>query len=201
MADWQEQHDSLKGTVTDLAAKMDRVLEMLANQNQSQPPPVISEGTSNRDAANVTWPPFGLPPGYKPPVYVVNGAPPPASNVENQAEVAMGQPGATVTQESPEDNREAYHSPELINEEPKLSSAIPQLEEARQKFKAIEDRLKSLEGGVDSLDFADMCLVPDLVIPPKFKVPEFEKYKGLSCLRNHLIMYSRKWLLMPTMTS
>ncbi|KAK2435570.1 hypothetical protein QL285_020617 [Trifolium repens] len=37
-----------------------------------------------------------------------------------------------------------------------------------------------------------MCLVPDLVLPPKFKVPEFEKYMGLSCPKNHLIMYSRK---------
>ncbi|KAK2435524.1 hypothetical protein QL285_020577 [Trifolium repens] len=49
-----------------------------------------------------------------------------------------------------------------------------------------------MEGGSDSLDFSDMCLVPDLVIPSKFKAPEFEKYKGLSCPRNHLIMYSRK---------
>jgi hypothetical protein len=49
-----------------------------------------------------------------------------------------------------------------------------------------------MEGDVDLLDFANMCLVPDLVIPPKFKVIEFEKYKGLSCLKNHLIMYSRK---------
>jgi hypothetical protein len=37
-----------------------------------------------------------------------------------------------------------------------------------------------------------MCLVPDLVLPPKFKVPEFEKYMGLSCPKNHLIMYNRK---------
>jgi hypothetical protein len=37
-----------------------------------------------------------------------------------------------------------------------------------------------------------MYLVPDLVLPPKYKDPEFEKYKGLSCPRSHLIMYSRK---------
>ena len=38
----------------------------------------------------------------------------------------------------------------------------------------------------------EMGLVPDVVNPPKFKVPEFEKYKGLTCPRNHLRMYCRK---------
>lgn len=37
-----------------------------------------------------------------------------------------------------------------------------------------------------------MCLVPDVVIPPKFKVSDFEKYKGLNCPRNHLRMFCRK---------
>jgi len=32
----------------------------------------------------------------------------------------------------------------------------------------------------------------DIVIPPKFKVPEFEKYKGASCPQNHLTMYCKK---------
>jgi len=30
------------------------------------------------------------------------------------------------------------------------------------------------------------------VIPPKFKVPDFEKHKGNTCPRSHLIMYARK---------
>ena len=30
------------------------------------------------------------------------------------------------------------------------------------------------------------------MIPPKFKVPEFEKYKGFNCSKSHLIMYCRK---------
>jgi len=38
-------------------------------------------------------------------------------------------------------------------------------------------------------DAAGLCLVSDVVIPPKFKVPEFEKYKGATCPKNHLIMY------------
>ena len=39
---------------------------------------------------------------------------------------------------------------------------------------------------------AELCLVPNVVIPPKFKVPDFDKYKGTTCPKNHLKMYCRK---------
>ena len=35
----------------------------------------------------------------------------------------------------------------------------------------------------------DLCLVPDVIIPPKFKVPDFDKYKGTTCHKSHLKMY------------
>ena len=37
-----------------------------------------------------------------------------------------------------------------------------------------------------------MSLVPDLVLTPKFKMPEFEKYNGMKCLSTHLFMFCRK---------
>ena len=58
----------------------------------------------------------------------------------------------------------------------------------------MEERLCAIEGG-KSYVFANMvelCLVPDVVIPPKFKVSNFDKYKGTSCPMNHLKMYCRK---------
>ena len=39
---------------------------------------------------------------------------------------------------------------------------------------------------------ATMCLVLGVVIPPKFKVPEFDKYKGVICPETHLRSYCRK---------
>ena len=39
---------------------------------------------------------------------------------------------------------------------------------------------------------ADLCLVLDVVIPQKFKVPNFDKYKGMTCPKNHLKMYCLK---------
>lgn len=42
------------------------------------------------------------------------------------------------------------------------------------------------------LDAYDMSLVPDVTKPPKFKVPDFERYNGLSCPRNHLVTFCQK---------
>lgn len=38
----------------------------------------------------------------------------------------------------------------------------------------------------------DLCLVPNVKIPIKFKVPYFEKYKGNFYPKSHLTMYFRK---------
>ncbi|MCH80909.1 gag-protease polyprotein, partial [Trifolium medium] len=71
-------------------------------------------------------------------------------------------------------------------------NAHPDVESA-QMYRALEERLKAVEGfsayGADTLD---ICLVPDVVIPLKYKVPDFEKYKGIRYPRNHLRMLCRK---------
>ena len=38
----------------------------------------------------------------------------------------------------------------------------------------------------------ELCLVPDVIIPPKLKVSDFDKYKGTTCTKNHLKMYFQK---------
>ena len=38
----------------------------------------------------------------------------------------------------------------------------------------------------------DLCLIPGVVLPPKFKVPDFDKYRGVTCPKSHLTMYCRK---------
>ena len=43
-----------------------------------------------------------------------------------------------------------------------------------------------------SVDFRDLSLVPNVVIPPKFKMPKFEKYDGIKCPENHLATYCNK---------
>ena len=53
----------------------------------------------------------------------------------------------------------------------------------KEKFDHIEERLRAIEGGRDYAftDMEELCLVPDVVIPLKFKVPDFDKYKGTTC--------------------
>jgi len=53
--------------------------------------------------------------------------------------------------------------------------------------------MKSLQGKeIFGKDAYDLCLVSNIQIPHKFKVPDFEKYKGNSCPKDHLVMYARK---------
>ncbi|KAK2422384.1 hypothetical protein QL285_032921 [Trifolium repens] len=148
MENLQEQHNDLKGEVAQLAAKMDQVLEMLANR--SRPPPLVNEETATTEPANVAWPTFGLPPGYTPPGYVpladgVAFVPPLVNNTENQAGTTLVQPEPVPSQEVQEDPRNAYLGPEIQSGELKPDFAFPQLEEAKMKFKAIEDKLRMME--------------------------------------------------------
>ena len=64
----------------------------------------------------------------------------------------------------------------------------------QQRCSLLDKKLKEFEGVNDlgSVDPRELCLVPDLVIPPKFKMPKFEKYDGTKCLKNHLATYCNK---------
>ena len=66
--------------------------------------------------------------------------------------------------------------------------------EAQRKLKLLEEQLKVVEGsnGYGMVDAYKMSLVPDLVLPPKFKAPTFDKYDGTKCSSAHLYMYCRK---------
>ena len=66
--------------------------------------------------------------------------------------------------------------------------------EKKGKLDHIEERLRAIEGGGDYAfaDMANLYLVSDVIIPPKFKVSDYDKYKGTTCLKNHLKMYCRK---------
>jgi len=83
--------------------------------------------------------------------------------------------------------------------EPKAEVVAPtttvlEVDRAKDKLEVLEKRLRAIEGGSshEFEDAAGLCLVPDVVIPPKFKVPDFEKYKGTTCPKSHLTMYCRK---------
>ncbi|XP_050914958.1 uncharacterized protein LOC127129893 [Lathyrus oleraceus] len=78
---------------------------------------------------------------------------------------------------------EAFENPDVYD---KLDKMRDQFSDLRKEMKAL--RGKDLFGKSAS----KLCLVPNVKIPTKFKVPDFEKYKGNSCPLSHLVMYARK---------
>ena len=76
----------------------------------------------------------------------------------------------------------------------KESSEQSENNEAQRKLELIEERLKTMEGSdvYGMVDAYKMSLVLDLVLPPKFKAPTFDKYDGTKCPSAHLYMYYRK---------
>ncbi|XP_040940157.1 uncharacterized protein [Gossypium hirsutum] len=57
----------------------------------------------------------------------------------------------------------------------------------KEKFKAMETA--DYRYGISA---KDLSLVPNLVLPTKFKTPEFKKYNGTSCPEAHITMFCRK---------
>jgi len=82
-----------------------------------------------------------------------------------------------------QDQEPIYHSESVV--------AYDRIDELKEKFDKIQLELKALRGKeLFGQSAYDICLVPNVVIPPKFKVPNFEKYKGNTF--PDLVMYVRK---------
>jgi len=62
------------------------------------------------------------------------------------------------------------------------------------KLDHLEERLKAIEGSKDYAfaNLEELFLVPNIITPPKFKMSDFDKYKGTTFPKNHLKMYYRK---------
>lgn len=74
-----------------------------------------------------------------------------------------------------------------------VNTEQPQDDENAERCGVLEKRHKAIEGrDTVELNSLNMCLVLGLVIPIKFKVPKFEKYKRDSCSRHHLVMFYHK---------
>ncbi|XP_050876603.1 uncharacterized protein LOC127080316 [Lathyrus oleraceus] len=89
-----------------------------------------------------------------------------------------------------DDQNDAFYNP---REESVYDAFGPTSAKIDRKFRAIEEKMKVMEGpSAFGLDAAEMCLVPDVQIPAKFKVPTFEKYQGVNCPKTHIREYCRK---------
>ena len=62
------------------------------------------------------------------------------------------------------------------------------------KISVLEERLRAVEGNnsIHPVIAAEVCLVPNIVVPKEFRVPDFVKYTGLECPYTHLRSYYNK---------
>ena len=62
-----------------------------------------------------------------------------------------------------------------------------------EKFRYLEEKLRAIQSNDNhGNDASELSLVADLVLPPKFKAPDFDKYDGTTCPSAHITMYCRK---------
>ncbi|KAI5402070.1 hypothetical protein KIW84_066515 [Lathyrus oleraceus] len=164
----EQENRELKDEVARLTALME---QFLAAQNQPSPMPatppqrtVIFEVASSTVPA--ATPTFASMPASSP----VIAMPPPVVHT-------MPRVDDTIYHSEPSEGPD-------VNE--KMDAMNDQFLELRKELKTL--RGKDLFGK----SAAELCLVPGVKIPVKFKVPNFEKYKGNTCPLSHLVMYARK---------
>ncbi|KAK2361287.1 hypothetical protein QL285_086452 [Trifolium repens] len=100
-------------------------------------------------------------------------------------------PQATMTYSAPlvhtikQDQGPIFHAESV--------EAFDRVDDLRDKYNEMQREMRALRGKeLFGQSAHELCLVPNVVIPHKFKVPDFEKYKGSTCPRAHLVMYARK---------
>ncbi|XP_020208349.1 uncharacterized protein LOC109793295 [Cajanus cajan] len=164
--------------------------------------PYLNKPSQQVDPPEVQWPPYGLPPNYIPPIIIdppnkhqplVNH--PPTQMQPTQPEVSIMNVISYKHQVPYQPQNSNFINQRNLHQTSggyQPTSGIEHVQSS-EKLQMLEERLKVVEGGsYDIGEAVDLCLVPDIEFPSKFKVPEFDKYKRTSCPKNHMTMYCRK---------
>ncbi|XP_050915798.1 uncharacterized protein LOC127130883 [Lathyrus oleraceus] len=189
MADQEQELERVSSELEDLQGNMGQVMEILQviRAKLDTQTTVVSEVTGPtiepQPARTVptTWPAYGLPPGFTPPVEGAPGfvqstqqtVPLPAIN-ETHTVVHTFAPPLVRAHVQPyfEDQQ---HAPEFSNEDDERQEDIRGMKE---NFQILEKRLRAMEGDqVFGNATKEMCLVSGLVIPAKFKTPDFDSFQ------------------------
>ncbi|XP_050915184.1 uncharacterized protein LOC127130159 [Lathyrus oleraceus] len=200
LAALREEIESMKGSVEGMKDKIDQLMRIItnmmardseANNRKNVSTSVLTPVNGNTlygfisdiqgTGVDITQPKINFPlPKGSLPILVQNRAPCPTQiPVPHENYIDLSQ--------KYEDEDPRYmvqeNKPVTANGEPRVDN----------KYKILKESLGVVEGfNIFGINVVEMCLVLDVVIPPKFKTSEFEKYKGVSFPRNHLRMSVRK---------
>ncbi|XP_050916061.1 uncharacterized protein LOC127131169 [Lathyrus oleraceus] len=201
MADQEQELERVSSELEDLRGNMCQVMEVLqvVKAKLDTQTTVVSEITGPTIEPQLartvptTWPVYGLPPSFTPPV---EGAPGFVQSTQQMVPLStINETHPTVhtlapphvhahVQPSFEDQQ---HAQNFSDEDDERHEDIRGMKE---NFQILEKRLRATEGNqVFGAAAREMCLVSGLMIPAKFKTPDFNRYEGHSCPKSHLIMY------------
>ena len=190
----EQENRELKEEVARLTALME---SLMAAQSQSSPTPstppqrtVISEIVSSTvPAASAHFVPTAMPTGFPwgmPPNFMPEGPVPTFASLPASSPVLAVPPPVVHTLPRVDDT--IYHS-----EPSEGPDVYEKMDAMNDQFLELRKELKTLRGkDLFGKSAAELCLVPNVKILVKFKVPDFEKYKGNTCPLSHLVMYARK---------
>ncbi|XP_058784300.1 uncharacterized protein LOC131659076 [Vicia villosa] len=170
MAQFMEVMQNMADRQEELRIRMDTVAQVVADPPQRNPADIRVNGE---------------------PVIGGPGVIPPAANQGNP----RGPPQPTLEGQTTQQIRRVAAIPVL--EEDRHEDLFPESEwgfppDAGRMFRGLEERMRAMEGQGLGMDINDLGLVPGVRVPPKFKVPDFEKYKGNTCPKTHVRAYYRK---------
>ncbi|XP_050876225.1 uncharacterized protein LOC127079918 [Lathyrus oleraceus] len=165
---------------------MERVNEELTNRHENIGQ--IMEMLQPTVTTSITWLTFGLPHGFVPPSQGQTTQHTVPLTIEVNQVIPTFAPTVVHTRVQPyfDDHQQVYDIPAMSEE------GDERYEKLRENVKTIEKRLRAMEGDqIFGATVREMCLVSGLVIPAKFKTPNFDQYEGATCPKSHLIMYYR----------
>jgi len=184
----------------ELAKALDAMTALVAAQEQptsSAPETTEAIPTSSLDSrfAMPRGYPYGLPLFFAPdPTAGVSSAA--TGNqipVSGQASLHTTLPQSTVfTDPIVHSTPQGANANDHRGKTPILGTMEEKMEELARELRR---EIKANRGSSDLVRTPDLCLVPRVDVPKKFKVPEFDRYNGLTCPQNHIIKYAMQTMI------
>ncbi|GAU42099.1 hypothetical protein TSUD_134830 [Trifolium subterraneum] len=207
MNSFEEENHMLRVQITTMQAEIEKLTSMVASlmatQNQvSAPapqssnalisPPVSSAPLGAPQFAMLEGYPWGVPVGF-----LGEASRPVISEIPHvQSTVPIPQLGNTLPQVTAIVSAPLVHTIQQTQMPIFHAESVggyDRVDDLQIKYDEMQKEMRALRGkDLFGQDAHELCLVPDVVVPHKFKVPDFEKYKGSTCPKAHLIMYARK---------
>ncbi|GAU51747.1 hypothetical protein TSUD_415400 [Trifolium subterraneum] len=208
MSNVEEENHMLREQVTTMQTEIEKLTSMVASlmTTQNQAPAPVPQSSSSFVPPPVSTPQYVMPEGYPwgmPVGFLGHESRPVVSEIPHvQSTVPIPQlvntlPQVTATVSAPLVHTIPQTQMPIFNAE--SVGGYDRMDDLQTKYDEMQKEMRALRGkDLFGQDAHELCLVPDVVVPHKFKVPDFEKYKGSTCPKAHLIMYARK---MSTQTS